>query len=139
MFLAIVPATRRAMESTGGLVSNWYNRGDYPPCTHSGELATMRRRNNRLKFLTLTGAVCFFLPVFALAQPQAKTEQPPDAGDAVFSTETRLVPLNVTVTDKAGHLVTNLPQSAFQIFENGLPQQIKLFKREDVPVSMGLI
>lgn len=59
--------------------------------------------------------------------------------DAIFSSETRLVPLNVTVADKAGHLVTNLQQSAFQVFENGQPQQIKLFKREDVPVSLALI
>jgi len=35
--------------------------------------------------------------------------------------------------------VTNLPQSAFQVFENGVQQQIKIFKREDVPVSLGLI
>ena len=71
--------------------------------------------------------------------PQPKAGEPPDSGDAVFSADTRLVPLNVTVTDKSGHLVTNLPQSAFQVFENGVLQQIKIFKREDVPVSMGLI
>jgi VWFA-related protein len=74
-----------------------------------------------------------------LGQQPPKAEQPPDSGDAIFSTETRLVPLNVTVTDKNGHLVTNLPQSAFQVFENGVPQTIRLFKREDVPVSMGLV
>jgi Ca-activated chloride channel homolog len=69
-------------------------------------------------------------------------QQPPppaESSDTIFSSETRLVPLNVTVSDKTGHLVTNLPQSAFQVFENGVLQQIKIFKREDVPVSMGLI
>ncbi len=75
----------------------------------------------------------------ALAGQKPDAAQKPDEGDAVFSSETRLVPLNVTVTDKSGHLVTNLPQSAFTVFENGAPQQIKLFKREDVPVSLGLI
>jgi Ca-activated chloride channel family protein len=34
---------------------------------------------------------------------------------------------------------TNLPESAFQVYENGVAQHIKIFKREDVPVSMGLI
>ena len=76
-------------------------------------------------------------PLFISGQ-QSKTEQA-DAGETIFSSETRLVPLNVTVTDKGGHLVTNLPQSAFTVYENGVAQQIKLFKREDVPVSMGLI
>jgi Ca-activated chloride channel homolog len=60
-------------------------------------------------------------------------------GEPIFSAETREVPLNVTVSDKSGHLVTNLPQSAFQIYENNVLQTIKRFKREDVPVSMGLV
>ena len=97
----------------------------------------MRRRNNPLKILTFAGAACVLAPLFILGQ-QPKSEAP-DSGDAIFSTETRLVPLNVTVTDKSGRLVTNLPQSAFQVFENGVLQTIRLFKREDVPVSMGLI
>jgi len=57
----------------------------------------------------------------------------------VIRVATRLVVLPVTVVDKTGHLVLNLPENAFQVFENGVQQQIKVFKREDVPVSMGLI
>ncbi len=49
------------------------------------------------------------------------------------------MPLNVTVTDKNDHLVTNLAESAFQVFENNVLQPIKIFKHEDVPVSMGLV
>src|ERR1035437_3143692 len=70
----------------------------------------------------------------------AQKSQPPTKDQApVFSAETREVPLNVTVTDRSGHLVTNLPQSAFQIFENGALQPVKMFKREDVEISLGLI
>jgi VWFA-related protein len=68
-----------------------------------------------------------------------KAADVPDAGPLIFSSETRYVPLNVTVTDKNDHLVTNLPENAFQIFENNVAQPIKIFKREDVPVSMGLV
>ncbi len=57
----------------------------------------------------------------------------------VFKSETRLVVLHATVVDKSGHLVTNLPENAFQVYENGVQQHLKLFRREDVPVSMGLI
>ena len=46
---------------------------------------------------------------------------------------------HATVVDKNGHLVTNLPQDAFTVYENGVLQPIKIFRREDVPVSMGLI
>ncbi len=86
----------------------------------------------------LAGAACVLAPLLILGQ-QPKAGGPTDSADAIFSADTRLVPLNVTVTDKSGRLVTNLPQSAFQVFENGVPQTIRLFKREDVPVSMGLI
>jgi VWFA-related protein len=106
----------------------------------------MRRRNNNLTKFTIAGAAFAMLaPLFILGQqnqalpPQSKPAEQSDASDAVFSSDTRLVPLNVTVTDKTGRLVTNLPQSAFQVFENGVQQQIKIFKREDVPVSLGLI
>jgi len=57
----------------------------------------------------------------------------------VFRAETRLVVCHTTVVDKSGHLVTDLPASAFSVSENGAPQTIKVFKREDVPVSLGLI
>jgi len=63
----------------------------------------------------------------------------PDDGPAIFSSDTRLVVLHATVFDKSSHLVTNLPQSAFEIYENGKLQQMKVFKQEDVPVSLGLI
>jgi VWFA-related protein len=74
-------------------------------------------------------------------QQQVVAPPPAAAGDqgAVFRTDTRLVVLPVTVVDKTGHLITNLPKTAFQVYENGVQQDIKVFKREDVPVSMGLI
>ena len=81
----------------------------------------------------------------SLASAQvASTQEPgkvlkPDDGPAVFSTDTKLVILHATVLDKSGHLVTNLPQSAFEVYENGKLQPIKVFKREDIPVSMGII
>jgi len=53
--------------------------------------------------------------------------------------ETLTVTYEITVTDKSGHLVTNLPQSAFQVFENGVPQPIKVFRRDDAPVSLALV
>lgn len=59
--------------------------------------------------------------------------------DAVFRAEARLVVLHATVVDKSERLVTNLPRAAFHVYEDKVEQQIKLFRREDVPVSMGLI
>lgn len=62
-----------------------------------------------------------------------------DEGPAVFRTDTRLVVLHATVVDKKGKLVTNLPQNAFRVYEDDVQQQMKVFRREDIPVSMGIV
>ena len=69
----------------------------------------------------------------ASAEPQAQDDVP------VFTSDTRLVVVHASVLDRAGKLVTSLGESAFRIQENGVDQMIKLFRREDVPVSMGLL
>src|SRR5262245_15492847 len=58
---------------------------------------------------------------------------------ATFEAETRLVVLHVTVTNSRGELVTNLDRDAFRVYEDGRPQPIALFRRDDVPISLGLI
>ncbi|GAB4355979.1 MAG: hypothetical protein OHK0021_00220 [Bryobacter sp.] len=59
--------------------------------------------------------------------------------DPVFTSDTRLVLLYATVVDKNGNIVTNLPRSAFKVFENNVEQPLKIFRREDVPISLGLV
>jgi VWFA-related protein len=58
---------------------------------------------------------------------------------AVFRSEARLVVLHATVSDMNGKLLTSLPQSAFTVYENGVPQHLKFFSREDAPVSLGIV
>jgi len=84
----------------------------------------------------------FFVAVSApsaLLGQQGKPAPKQDDTGTVFRADTRLVVLPTTVMDKNGHLVTTLPREAFTVLENGVQQEIKQFKREDVPVSMGLI
>src|SRR2546429_3844714 len=57
----------------------------------------------------------------------------------IFRTQTRLVVLHATAEDKDGRLMMELPKSAFQVYENGVKQEIKSFRQEDVPVSLGLV
>lgn len=59
--------------------------------------------------------------------------------EPVFRSDAPLVELHATVTDKEGHLLMDLPQSAFKVFENDAEQEIKVFRHEDAPVSLGLI
>jgi Ca-activated chloride channel family protein len=85
-----------------------------------------------------------FLAAVLAAVAAAQTPppaQPAPAQDeqATFTLDTKLVVLHASVLDKNNKLVTNIPQSAFKVFENGVEQPLKIFNREDVPVSMGLI
>jgi VWFA-related protein len=57
----------------------------------------------------------------------------------LFKSDAPLVELHATVSDRQGRLITGLPESAFHVFENDAPQQIKVFRQEDAPVSLGLI
>lgn len=57
----------------------------------------------------------------------------------VFTADTRLVVVHASVLDKNGKLITSLPESAFKVQENGVDQVIKVFRHEDIPVSMGII
>ncbi len=56
-----------------------------------------------------------------------------------FRTESNLVSLNVSVFDKDGRIVKGLPQSAFTVYEDGQKQDVKIFRQEDVPISLGLV
>lgn len=56
-----------------------------------------------------------------------------------FTSETKVVNLPVTVLDRDGKLVIDIPRENFHILENNVEQQIKTFRREDVPVSMCIL
>jgi len=95
----------------------------------------MHQRSNRV-LLPLAACFCIGLAAAQNIQPQQ-----PSADDeiALFRTDTRLVVVHASVLDKNGKLITNIPQSGFKVFENGQEQPVKVFRREDVPVSMGII
>lgn len=47
--------------------------------------------------------------------------------------------LHATVVDERMRLITNLERADFSVSENNLPQNITSFRREDVPVAMGIL
>ncbi|MGB7283022.1 MAG: VWA domain-containing protein [Candidatus Acidiferrum sp.] len=57
----------------------------------------------------------------------------------VISSEVELVVLPVSVTNRHGHSVSGLPKEDFRVYEDGRPQEISLFGRSDVPVTVGLV
>ena len=56
-----------------------------------------------------------------------------------IAVDVNLVVLHAVVTDRKGKLVSDLPIEDFEVFEDGVRQTIRLFQREDVPVTVGLV
>ena len=62
-----------------------------------------------------------------------------DSGRFVFKKQVQEVVLHATVVDDTGRLVTGLDQGAFSIYVNGVPEPITSFRREDIPVAIGIV
>jgi Ca-activated chloride channel homolog len=56
-----------------------------------------------------------------------------------FSIDVNLVALPVSVVDKDGNAIEGLTEKNFQVLEDNKPQEITLFRHEDVPVSLGMV
>ncbi len=72
-------------------------------------------------------------------QQQGQAPSGEQGGVYIFKAEVQEVVLHATVVDDKHRLVTGLSRGDFQVFENGQPQQIKSFRREDVPVAVGIV
>ena len=95
-----------------------------------------RRRHHRLRDLLYITA----LPLItAVSSCTGVTAQAQESSNSTFTTDTRLVVLHASVVDTKGRFVTNLPQQAFTVFEDDAAQPIRVFKREDVPVSLAVV
>jgi len=68
------------------------------------------------------------------------TPTPPEEldKDSIIRINAELVQLHVRVIDRNNRPINNVQQSEFHIFEDGVPQAIETFTREEVPISYGL-
>src|SRR5579884_4231896 len=64
---------------------------------------------------------------------------PPQATTPQIRRDVNLVVLPVTVVDQKGQFVNSLQQSNFRVYEDGVEQQLAVFRREDIPVTMGRV
>ena len=70
------------------------------------------------------------------APPTVEVQGPPAYQ---ISVNVDLVVLNATVRDGKGRFATDLREQDFQVYEDGALQTIRLFRHEDIPVTVGLV
>jgi Ca-activated chloride channel family protein len=80
------------------------------------------------------GTLAVSLGLVVSAQ-QPPTVQPSPA----FRAGIELVSLNVTVSDSAGRYATDLSQDQFQVFEDGVKQDLTVFNRTNLPIALSLL
>ena len=56
-----------------------------------------------------------------------------------ISVNVDFVVLNATVRDGKGRFASDLSEQDFQVYEDGARQTIRLFRHEDIPVTVGLV
>jgi Ca-activated chloride channel family protein len=84
------------------------------------------------------GAALCLAALTAAAQPAAKQADDEDPG-LTFQAGTKEVVLYTAVLDSSEYFVTDLPQSAFKVYEEDVLQELKYFRRQDIPVSLGIL
>src|SRR5713101_1131950 len=102
---------------------------------------------SRHAFLTLVVSFTLLFGVgVALAQiPAVPSAPPPPPGqpsvgqDSRIRVDVNLVVLHTTVIDDRGRFADGLKQDNFRVLEDKVEQKLSVFRREDIPVSMGLV
>ena len=84
-----------------------------------------------MKRATLIAIGAFLLVAAAAGLARAQRPQ--------FRSTVDIVSLNVTVVDGASHYITDLEQTDFSVFEDGVKQDVVFFTRRPQPIAMSLL
>ena len=71
------------------------------------------------------------------APPRSQQPERPQAPS--FRAGVDVVSLNVTVTDSSSHFVTGVEAEEFEVFEDGVKQDITFFTRANLPIALSLL
>lgn len=85
------------------------------------------RRHGRLAVIWLLAGIAF-----------AQQGVTPDAVPTI-KVDVQLVSLTATVEDRSGKPVTGLSKADFEVFEDGVRQDVAIFQGERIPVSVGVV
>src|SRR6202043_2888421 len=117
--------------------------------TYTRRLATTPRATkqsvlSRPYFVPLLAFSTLVLCLGAIAQIPTTPSVPPPPGassgqDSRIRVDVNLVVLHTTVLDDRGRFADGLKQDNFRVLEDKIEQKLSVFKREDIPVSMGLV
>src|SRR6516165_5300386 len=158
MFWDTDRATTSMMQGGARSRSSCVHPKDSPPsrCTQRPDTTPLLTEGRRILRVTLFSGVLAVLcgllsvaPGFAQIpvqnappappSPDAPKSQQPGQSGGRIKLDVSLVVLHTTVLDDRGKFVEGLTQDNFRVYEDKVEQKLSIFKREDIPVSMGLV
>src|SRR5215831_7618102 len=77
--------------------------------------------------------------VFSCLGVLIAAQEPQQEGTQVFKAGSKTVAVYVTVSDAEGHLVPNLTQDDFEIYDNGKKQTITVFENGVQPITLVMM
>jgi Ca-activated chloride channel homolog len=69
----------------------------------------------------------------------ARTQDNPEQAPSVIHVDVNLVLLDATVKTKTGKIIDGLKQQDFELREDGVPQKIDIFGRDELPLNVALV
>jgi Ca-activated chloride channel homolog len=106
------------------------------------EIVGMRIRSTGERAFTniCLGALFPLIVLTSVARSKEISPSQSCQGDQyTISVSVDMVVLNATVRDRNGVLVSGLGKGDFQVYEDGVLQQIESFSHDDIPVTVGLV
>jgi Ca-activated chloride channel homolog len=88
--------------------------------------------------MRLTSVVFLIVASGALADGRPAQQPPPRQADR-FQSGVEVTTITATVRGMQGELVTGIPRDRFEVFEDGVRQEITQFTNERVPVGLGVL
>jgi len=98
-----------------------------------------------LKFLPSGLGAILLLASLLRAQPPASGTGSAAASaqnkprEYTINVDVNMVVVHATVLDKKGHMVNDLPEQNFRLWEDGTLQKLAVFSHADIPVTMGIV
>ena len=114
---------------------NW--TGPMREYAHTEKLHIGRKGASTTQYLVMLVSL-IVLPSM-LQHPENAPTQSRQGDPFTISVSVDMVVVNATVRDHKGVPVSNLIKEDFQVYEDGIPQQIARFSHEDIPVTVGLV
>jgi Ca-activated chloride channel homolog len=98
----------------------------------------MVNASTRFRWLLVPAVIGTWLMVASAQTPPAPPAAPPQQQPS-FRAGVELVSLNVTVTDGTQKYITDLTAEDFNVFEDGIRQEVTFFNRTNLPIALALL